>query len=127
MYHHVSREAVRMQKATGSWTKFSAMTMLLCVCLGAAYGWHSVQQEKLAAARAESDEVQRMFGSGARQTEDGKIFPAPWPQYRGSAMTKKECLRYNTFLDAISIDGHVQFTADGRVRLPAHLKKLPDY
>lgn len=35
-----------MQKANGSWTKVCAVTMLLCLCLGAAYGWHSVQKEK---------------------------------------------------------------------------------
>jgi hypothetical protein len=46
-----------MQKANGSWTKVSAMTVLLCVCLGVAYGWHSVQKEKLTAAQAKSDAV----------------------------------------------------------------------
>jgi hypothetical protein len=35
-----------MQKAKGSWAKVGAMTVLLCVCLGVAYGWLTVQQEK---------------------------------------------------------------------------------
>jgi hypothetical protein len=48
-----------MQKAKGSWAKVGAMTVLLCVCLGLAYGWRTVQQEK---QQAEYDATLRRMG-----------------------------------------------------------------
>jgi hypothetical protein len=92
-----------MQKANGSWTKVSAVTMLLCLCLGAAYGWHSVQFEKPEDYRRAHffdghedirKDMEAQQEAATWHPGDDRIYPAPYPQYRGVALPPSEARRW---------------------------------